>query len=118
MDSIYVAEFMEGLQPGKIFLRPDLTAPDIRRVFIRKYAAGMRLMLDSGLHNLDAHPGNVMWNGDPDEDLVWIDNDVETFPPEGRPAARQSILDLLEWKVRRDESGLTLDEVAEIARII
>lgn len=118
VDSIFVSEFLEGLQPGKIFLRPDLTGPDIRRVFVSKYADGMRRMLSAGLLNVDAHPGNVMWSGNPDDELVWIDNDVERFPPERHAWARQKILDLLEWKIRRDESELTLDEVAEIARII
>lgn len=118
VDSIFVAEYMDGLQPGKIFLRPDLTSPEIRSVFVSKYADGMRRMLSAGLLNVDAHPGNVLWSGNPDDDLVWIDNDVERFPPEEHAWARRKILDLLEWKIRRDESGLTFEELEEIAWII
>lgn len=116
VDSIFVADFLEGLTGGNSFLHEREAAGGRREVFFEKYVSDLVRMLDAGLLHLDVHPDNVLWSGREEDALVWLDNDVVRFPASQRPRWRDWLLDKHQGKVRRKASLLTMEDVERIRR--
>lgn len=114
VDSVFVAEFLDGLTNGVDFLKQGAASPALREAFLCRYFVDLRRMLDAGLLHLDAHPGNVLWSGQEREALVWLDNDVLRFPPGCRTRWRDVLVAKHEGKVRRGASPLTLADMAQM----
>lgn len=116
VDSIFVADFLDGLTGGNRFLHESEVATGRREVFYEKYVGDLVRMLDAGLLHLDVHPDNVLWSGREEDALVWLDNDVTQFPGSQRSRWRNWLLDKHQAKVRRKASLLTMEDVERMGR--
>lgn len=116
VDSIFVADFLDGLTGGNRFLHESEAATGRREVFYEKYVGDLVRMLDAGLLHLDVHPDNVLWSGRQEDALVWLDNDVMQFPGSQRARWRKWLLDKHQGKVRRKASLLTMEDVERMGR--
>jgi hypothetical protein len=116
VDSIFVADFLDGLTGGNSFLHEREAATGRRNVFLEKYVCDLVRMLDAGLLHLDVHPDNVLWSGREQDALVWLDNDVMRFPGSQRSRWREWLLDKHQGKVSRKASLLTMEDVERIRR--
>ena len=114
VDSVFVADFLDGLTGGNSFLHEREAATGRREVFFEKYVRDLVRMLDAGLLHLDVHPDNVLWSGREQDALVWLDNDVMRFPGSQRPRWREWLLEKHQGKVRRKASLLTMEDVERI----
>ncbi|MES2598548.1 MAG: hypothetical protein V4662_24650 [Verrucomicrobiota bacterium] len=112
VDSVFVAEFVPDLKPGDEYIATKGSTSEAKTQFLEKYVHDMKHMLDAGFLNVDAHPGNVLWSGREQDPLVWIDNEVETFPPAQRAEKKAHIMALLHRKSAKNETRLTDDELA------
>lgn len=112
VDSVFVAEFVPDLKPGDAFILTKGTTSEAKTQFLEKYAHDMQHMLDSGVLNVDAHPGNVLWSGREEDPLVWIDNEVENFEPAKRAEKKSHMMALLRRKAAKNETRLTDEELA------
>lgn len=118
VDSVFVAEFVPDLKAGDEFIFTKGSTSEAKNQFLEKYAHDMKHMLDAGYLNVDAHPGNVLWSGREQDALVWIDNEVENFPPSQRAEKKAHIMSLLRRKSAKNETRLTDEELAVIEGMI
>lgn len=112
VDSVFVAEFVPDLKTGDEHIQTKGSTSDAKKQFLEKYAQDMKRMLDAGMLNVDAHPGNVLWSGRDEDPLVWIDNEVENFDASNRAEKKSHIMSLLRRKSAKNETRLTDEELA------
>jgi|GEM_PF-3090928 hypothetical protein len=118
VDSIFVAEYVPDLKTGDEYILTKGETSESKSLFLTKYAQDMKRMLDAGLLNVDAHPGNVLWSGRDLDPLVWIDNEVEAFDASQRAEMKERIIVLLRRKAAKNETRLTDEELSIIEDLI